>query len=726
MKIRCVLFFLLACFSIPGISQIKVDSESIQDAINQSDYTKALELINHHEDIDQNEQLLLFKADVFTILNQKDSAYAAIKRCRQLFPYRPHYMRNANYYYSFLNYAVKFNQFADVDRITRLYMAEPIGMMQRSLRRYPQHAHLIPALNNMATGYYIHLAYLDAIGHPARFDAYENSRLYDEDEYDYEEWFGNVEHFYLTGKWNRRAYQSIASAKLKNKLPQIEAYDNLLTFNQGRIYLDMEFDWTSDQLQVKLDSIEAILTDAYPLGSQPLTDAYLKRILYHKDKNESKTSEYFKKVANNKLEYYRDIFPSLNYEEQRSAYALDTLFFDYFFQESIPRLESDIEKYEDLLFYSSTWKNYLLLSERRDLLQKQSINLKNKQAIVDIIRFSDQGKSKYAITIFSNKLLSTEVLSADPIENKAYKLLSNQVKYKLPISESLLEQFFGSAIEKLKSEGIKEIYFVPDGIYHLINPGTLIDPESGNYLTDIFDIKQRLHVYAVNQGVSKLDKNENAIFFGNPRFNQLKTIDIDRGVESMVTAEFSQLPGTEAEVRHVSNLLANDAVDVQLFIDTLATETRVKASVNQADILHIATHGFFLTAGSGFEKNRYSGLVLSRDAQNDGILYAHEIRQLPKTKASLIVLSACESSLGELSIGEGIAGLKSALKGVGADGLILSYWKVNDEATSYFMKTLYAYIQKNKDYESALKSAVRDIKKKYPSPYYWGAFDYQR
>lgn len=727
MNLRTVLFLLLLSHSfIKCFSQSKIDTNAIRAAIDNRIYKETLQQINSYDIKHSNVALLLFKAEIFTILNQRDSAEFALKRCRSLYAARPHYLRNADYYFTYLKYAVKFNEFDKVDQVTRMYIADPTGTLQKKLRRYPQFSTLIPALNNIATGYYIHLAYLNAIGHPARYEAYEKSRLFDKDAYDYEEWFGNINHFYLTGKWNRRAYQSIASASLENKLDEIEAYDNLLTFNQGSIYVDEEIGLTNQQLTTKIDSLEAILESMHLPGSNSLTDAYLKRILYYKEKNERKTKEYFAKVADNKFLYYQNIFPSLDYEEQRSAYALDTLFFDFYFKENLPQPNSQKNKFEELLYYSSTWKNYLLLSEKKDLLEKKKIKLNNKQAIIDVIRFSDQGKTKYAITIFANKVQYTEVLSAPAIEKRSYRLWRNSILYNTSIPPQLLEQFFGSSVKKLKEIGIKEVFFIPDGIYHLINPGTLIDQTSGLYLSDVFDIKQRLHVYEVNKNTSKLNKNKRAILFGNPRFNQLKSFGVDRGVESEIQEGFAQLPGTEIEVTAIAELLNEDGVEVESYIDTLATETMVKSSFEQAGILHIATHGFFVNKGSGFEKQRFSGIALSRDKQNDGILYAQEIRQLPKTNASLIVLSACESSLGERSLGEGISGLKSALKGAGAEGLILSYWKVDDEVTSYFMQALYGYIKKNKNHESALKMAMKEIKLKYPSPYYWGAFDYQR
>lgn len=719
-----VVFFILVVFNLSiGHSQTE-DDLLLKKAVDERQYQLALDLINSRPQHFTDRDFLLLKADIFTTLNQKDSASANLDKAKALYR-SPHYLRDANYYCTFLKYAVKFNEYDHVDEITRKYMADPIGRLKQNLLRYPKHAHLIPELNNLATNYYIHLAYLRAIEHPARLDTYKKSRLYEEAFDDYEEWFGNIEHFYLGGKWNRRAYQSIRSVGLTDKLPEIEAYDNLLTFNNGAVYNDIEFELTQAQLSAKMDSVESLLADRLPPGSQKLTEAFLKRFIYFKDRDPKRKLEFLKKAADNKFQYHQHIFPELSYEEQRSAYALDTLFFDAYFNETLPTSQSSDLDFQELLHYSSTWKNYLLLNKTKTLGSKSPIKLRSNQAIVDVIRFSEQGLAKYGITVYSKNLKTTRVLLAEKIDDEIYRKWKNSIEYKLPITEELLDDFFGETFSPLASEGIKEVYFIPDGIYHLVNPNTLKDV-SGQFLADQFIIKQRLHVNEVNNRTSILKRNDKTLLFGNPRFSKIESMQSDRALASLVAEEFVQLPGTAEEVNAIEGLLEADEKNVQTFLDLEASETNVKSSFASADVLHIATHGFFMNEGSGFDKQRFSGIALTADDENDGILFAHEIRNLPTTRASLVVLSACESSLGERSLGEGISGLKSSLKGAGAKGLVLSYWKVNDQVTSEFMQLFYVQVRKKKDFEAALRIARKKIRLKYPEPYFWGAFDYQR
>ncbi|MBI4646412.1 MAG: CHAT domain-containing protein [Bacteroidia bacterium] len=181
-------------------------------------------------------------------------------------------------------------------------------------------------------------------------------------------------------------------------------------------------------------------------------------------------------------------------------------------------------------------------------------------------------------------------------------------------------------------------------------------------------------------------------------------------------------------------------------------------------ILHIATHGFFYpdpeekqqeqeqkqevsetmltfrggTTGFGlwqFVKNKNplmrSGLVLA-GANNvwnqrfvgeseDGILTAQEVTQLDMRKTQLVVLSACETGLGDIRGSEGVYGLQRAFKMAGVKYIIMSLWQVPDKETKEFMVTFYTKLLKQKDVRKAFNKTQAEMRKKY-DPYYWAAF----
>ena len=115
-----------------------------------------------------------------------------------------------------------------------------------------------------------------------------------------------------------------------------------------------------------------------------------------------------------------------------------------------------------------------------------------------------------------------------------------------------------------------------------------------------------------------------------------------------------------------------------------------------------------------------SRLFLAADAANDGMLTVPEIYDL-NLDANLVVLSACETGLGDISAGDDLVGLNRGFLFAGANGIVSSLWQVPDEATSYLMSRFYTYLQSEAP-SSALAAAQQDTRALYPHPFYWAAF----
>ena len=107
--------------------------------------------------------------------------------------------------------------------------------------------------------------------------------------------------------------------------------------------------------------------------------------------------------------------------------------------------------------------------------------------------------------------------------------------------------------------------------------------------------------------------------------------------------------------------------------------------------------------------------------EDDGVLTAQEVTQIDMRKTDLVVLSACETGLGEIKGSEGVYGLQRAFKMAGVKYIITSLWQVPDKETVEFMETFYSNLVQNHDIKLAFLNAQNELSEKY-DPYFWGAF----
>jgi len=218
-------------------------------------------------------------------------------------------------------------------------------------------------------------------------------------------------------------------------------------------------------------------------------------------------------------------------------------------------------------------------------------------------------------------------------------------------------------------------------------------------------------------------------------------VALSRGVD------FRNLPNSHPEIIKISKILTASNIKTDTLCGENATEESFKKlSGNSPDILHVATHGFYLDEDSqkpfAQNVNSYSqkesamvlaGLALSGADKawkgnfenvnsEDGILTAYEISQLDLSNTKLVVLSACETARGKIFPVDGVFGLQRAFKQAGAGAILMSLWKVDDGVTAIFMEHFYKFLFETNDRHKALKLAQDEVKKQFPDPYYWAAW----
>ena len=205
-----------------------------------------------------------------------------------------------------------------------------------------------------------------------------------------------------------------------------------------------------------------------------------------------------------------------------------------------------------------------------------------------------------------------------------------------------------------------------------------------------------------------------ALVVGNPTTGSV--LD-DRGV----AVHLAPLPGAEKEAAWVAG-----ALDVrQPLVGAAATEGAVKAAIAGAPLVHLATHGY---AYSSDERARSTFVALAPDPENDGLLTMGEVLdELPRLSADLVVLSACQTGLGNLKRAEGTVGLQRAFLARGARSVLVSLWSVSDAATEALMKRFYMHWLRDADSPSkaeALRRAQADVRRTvgFEQPRYWAAF----
>ncbi len=339
--------------------------------------------------------------------------------------------------------------------------------------------------------------------------------------------------------------------------------------------------------------------------------------------------------------------------------------------------------------------------------------------------------------------------------------------------------------------GVREVLVVPDGALHLVSLGSLPIGESRylvetrliHYLSterDIIPDSSRRGEGILVVGNPSFDKTSRrhdsaesiAVLQKGAEANGAGLRGLRSACGTFRTLQFPALPASQQEVEEVARLWSTPARERLRGVGSAAVpadsgesrlETREDASREAFEasapgkrVLHLATHGFFLEGScesalqprSSARHDReepltaenpllLSGLAFAganrrssaMPDESDGILTAEEIAGIDLEGVDWAVLSACDTGVGEIKVGEGVFGLRRAFQIAGAKTVIMSLWPIEDEATRQWMTTLYSeHFVGGKSTPEAVRAAtleaLRNRRAKHQSthPFYWGAF----
>ena len=347
-----------------------------------------------------------------------------------------------------------------------------------------------------------------------------------------------------------------------------------------------------------------------------------------------------------------------------------------------------------------------------------------------------------------------------------YKALSRGIVVGGQKKSTSLYQLLWKPLEE-SLQGVNTVYYSNTGLLHRINLGA-IPFALDTTLSDRYKLVQLGSTRSVVLPSNTLAVNSNSVVMGGIEYDSDSSA-IWKSVQSLDTLLFasrgetqfykpdsvntyieywSNLPYTNLEANNVADVLKKYRYSVKKLSGYQATEEAfhsMNAKGGSPRVLHIATHGFFLPdpKGSGAESqnNVYkqsdnplirSGIILAggnhawatgepvKPGLEDGILTAYEISQINLSNTELVVLSACETGLGDIQGNEGVYGLQRALKIAGVKYLVMSLWQVPDKQTAEFMKRFYQnWLEKGMTIPDAFRLTQHEMRERFVDPYGW-------
>ncbi|MCT7965820.1 tetratricopeptide repeat protein [Laspinema sp. D1] len=293
----------------------------------------------------------------------------------------------------------------------------------------------------------------------------------------------------------------------------------------------------------------------------------------------------------------------------------------------------------------------------------------------------------------------------------------------------------------------KRLLVVPDGVLNFIPFAALPTPGSGDELTPLLVNHEIINLPSSStlailrqQDAGRQLAPKTVALIADPVFelddrrvtgqtaakaSDLGRMMVNRSAETIIGRPIPALPGTRQEAEAILALVPGGGA-MSAFDFDASRATVANTDLTQYQMVHFATHGFVSSSNP-----ELSGVVLSLvDEQGngvDGFLRLHDIFNL-QLNAEVVVLSACQTGLGDSIRGEGLVGLTRGFMYAGTPRLVVSLWNVDDAATAGLMSKFYGkLLSQGLTPAQALREAQLEMlaSEEWKSPYFWAAFTLQ-
>lgn len=340
-------------------------------------------------------------------------------------------------------------------------------------------------------------------------------------------------------------------------------------------------------------------------------------------------------------------------------------------------------------------------------------------------------------TVYSLLMDKSGKVAYKPIATKERLTQLTETPGTIYVDADAVGKLFDSIIPLITK---KELYLTTSGVFNQIAFNSLPIDKDGHIISDL----AKIHIVGSPTDIPTIKSAEainltaqNSILWGGVDYGLTDSIHTEisntRGImrgDMLVNLRYSL-----SEVNEISGILRRGGGKATVVSGSGATEKSFTSRNHKRDyILHVSTHGFFHDSGSFTNPMQNSGLLFANSQKywandslvssindDDGILRADEISKLDLNGCRLVVLSACQTGLGEYN-SEGVYGLQRAFKLAGAQSILMSLWSVDDRGTAELMTEFYNGLIASKEPDGALVSAQHSLRAKGYSPDKWAAF----